>query len=249
LPDAVERLCALSCSGEQETPLRLRDRTAELLYRGKVQLPQLLARPREVSSLWHSEQAKALIESAKITKSATVLVYAALEARLSVERCIFEAGLLIRGDSFSADELRKALGKRGLNTFLTKLVGDWRRYFEFSAEVATLNGLQFPGEVVPRCDLFQQLITRLSGYCHWIADPATTIEDPTEAWFSKGVSFVEDALTQVSNTPQCALTINSHQPEVQALWESYRDDQVDRDGVRTQLRLMQPVLESRLRQK
>lgn len=47
-------------------------------YREKVQLMQLLARPREVSSRWHFEQAKALIEQAKITGSATLLVYAAL---------------------------------------------------------------------------------------------------------------------------------------------------------------------------
>ena len=217
-------------------------------YRERVQLTQLLTRPRDVSSRWHSEQAKALIEEAKITGSATVLVYAALEARLSVERCIFELGLLVRDGSFSADEVRNALAQKGLNNFLPKLVGDWQRYFEFSAEVASLNGLKLPAQVVPRCNLFQQSITRLSGYCHWIADPATTLQDPNAAWFSKGVSFVEDALAQVANAPHCALTINSLAPEVKALWESYRDDKIDLVSVRTQLRLMQPVLESRLRQ-
>lgn len=218
-------------------------------YCENVQLTQLLARPRGVSSRWHFEQATALIEEAKITQSATLLVYAALEARLSVERCIFEVGLLVRGASFSADELRQALARKGLNTFLSKLVVDWQRYFEFSDAVASLNGLKISAEVVPRCDLLQASITRLSGYCHWIPDPDITIEDPNAGWFSKGIGYVEAALIQVANAPHGALMINSLPPEVKALWEAYRDDQIDLASVRTRLRLIQPVLESRLRQK
>lgn len=58
---------------------------------------------------------------------------------------------------------------------------------------------------------------------------------------------MEDALTQIANAPHGALMINSLTLEVKALWESYREDQIDLASVRTQLRLMQPVLENRLR--
>jgi len=209
----------------------------------------LLQKQRQVTSEWHVEQAKALLDYAQKNCSATALVYSSLEARIGVERFVFEMSVLACGGAFTADELRQASKKDGAFGLLDRKIGDYRRYLEFCNLISEVNHLSIRVPI-PDVRRFRRLITDLSDYCHFQRDPAETVDDPHQTWLVKGIAVVQGAielLTELLQNQRGSIPRDTMPPEVRDLLDHYMAGQCDLQTARIQLEIMSPVLEARMR--
>jgi hypothetical protein len=212
-------------------------------------MESLLQRERQVTSEWHLGQAKALLDYAQENCSASALVYSSLEARIALERFVFEMSVLAGGGAFTPDELRLASQKGGIFELLSRKIANYRRHLEFCNLISEVNHLpiRIP---IPDVRHFKRLITELSDYCHFQKDPAETVDDPQRKWLLKGIATVQDTtemLTELLQNQRGAIPRDTMPAEVRDLLDRYMADQCDLRTARIQIEIMSPVLEARMR--
>jgi hypothetical protein len=214
-----------------------------------MRIDRLFQRVRQVTSEWHVEQARALLDYAQTNVSPTALVYSSIEVRIALERFVFEMSVLAGGGVFTPEELRIASQKGGVFDLLSRKIDDYRRHLEFCNLISEINHLpiRIP---IPDVRRFRRLITEISGYCHFQKDPAETINDPQQRWFLKGIAAVRDAtamLAELLRNQRGAMPRDTMAPEVRELLDRYMAGQCDLQTAHIQLEIMSPVLEARMR--
>lgn len=210
---------------------------------------KLLNNDRKVTAKWHINQAEELLKFAIKKNSASSLIYAALEARIGLERFVFEMSVLAKGGNFEDRELEKARKRNGIFDLLKNAMDNYRKHLEFCNVILDLLGNKQPIPI-PNIQQIKRLITRLSDYCHPLFTPINTVEHEQNQWFVGGVTTVNEAISELKylvNSPRAAIERSGMYDEVGLLFDEYLAGKIKIDSVRTRLYLMQPILEARMR--
>jgi hypothetical protein len=208
-----------------------------------------LTEKRGVTSDWYFDQAEALLEFALQRDSATALVYAALEARNALERFVLEMSLMATGGHLSEAQTRTAQRRDGAFQLLDQAMSNYRRHLQFTNLTLEVGGDPFR-VATPNVGRFRRLRTDLSDYCHFQLDPAATVNHPQHSWFIEGTTRVQAALDMLRNLRSQVNGViqpDSMQAEVREVFQAFVAGQIDTPTARLRLRLIQPVLEERLR--
>ena len=209
----------------------------------------LLTHRRDVTSGWYFDQARALLDFAIRNLSATALVYAALEARNSLERFVLEMSIAAIDGRLTQEQVRMAQNQDGAFRLLRDAMNNYRQQIEFTNIALDLCGNPFR-VAIPDITSFRRLRTDLSDYCHFQLDPIDMVGHPQSAWFSAGVARVQDALDLIFNLKSQlngVLQRDQMETEVRDVFDAFVGGQIDAQTTRLRLQIMQPVLEQRLR--
>jgi hypothetical protein len=210
---------------------------------------QFLTEKRGVTSDWYFDQAATLLAFALQHDSATALVYAALEARNALERFVLEMSLLATGGHLSEAQIHTAQRRDGAFQLLDQAMSNYRRHLQFTNLTLEVGGDPFR-VAVPNVGQFRRLRTDLSDYCHFQLDPTATVNHPQNRWFITGTTRVQktlDMLRDLRSQVNGVIQPNSMPAEVREVFQAFVAGQIDTPTARLRLRLMQPVLEERLR--
>lgn len=207
-----------------------------------------LERKRGVSAGWLLSQTEELLDFAIKKKSANALVYAAFEARNSLERFVFEMPVLATRGKLSDKQIRSASRKDGLFDLLEECVPNYRSLMKFmnlTMEVME-SPIRFP---IPDIRSFRRLRTDLSEYCHCQFDPNETVDHPQDKWFIRGVSVIQRAiglLKPLVTSPQGLPDHETMPIEVKELYDEYVKGTLTDSQVKKRLEIMQHVLQGRV---
>ncbi len=209
-------------------------------------MDDLLKCKRYVTSNWHREQSKKLLDFALKNDSANALIYAILESRIALERYVFEMAFLTKGKDSINEIVKLASKKNGVFKLLEKTTGNYIKHISFCNIIFGINRL--PLIDTPNLKIFKQLITELSKYCHPQFIPEESIDSVNKEWFIKGVTLVNKTVeTLRSLVFNGGININSMEDEVREVYKKFLQNEIDIENVRLQLKIMGPVMERRLK--
>ena len=125
----------------------------------------LLDERREVRSDWHVQQARSLLAFDAGRQLDTVLVYAAVELRVAIERRLLEILVLLRGGQLTDADLKRCRSRKGIEALMKETDQSYAKTLEFTRIVSLVD----PG--IPRTSAVNLTALRrgweqLSEYCH-----------------------------------------------------------------------------------
>lgn len=180
--------------------------------------------------------------------SHTALVYAALEARNAIEQLVFEIVLLASG-GIDEETYRRCKKVDGAFLVLKRVEPDYRKLVEFTRLCLRLQ----PGAPkVAEWDFsrLRRYMNELSAYCHFQGEPSKTVESEWNSWLASGVAKIEEVfamfLEQMAGTDGTGIIRKENMPpEVQAIWEEFRQERITVEQAKTRLQIIQPILRLR----
>lgn len=208
----------------------------------------LLEEPRQVTSDWHLRQAKRLLEFDAGRELDSVLVYAALELRASIERTLFELLYLVRECEISDAEITRARSVKGLQALLREADASYRKTIEFTRLIVAAT----PGSpAISPIDTGYLLRkwSALSEYCHLQFEPARSFASPNREFQRRGFGLLHEVLGRFAEwygSASMGLIQRSSMPaETRAIYDKFVANEVDADAARRMLELAEPVLRQR----
>jgi len=200
-------------------------------------------------SVGYAYRALSWLDIAKGRQNVCALQYAALDARQAIEHLLFEVLILSVGSALDGKEYAKCRGNSTkLSKFIRRLQPHYNKLVEFNKAIVSTDP-SAPPIIGWDLSVLMKHWGMLSGYLHWTGGPADTVE--SERWFNEGVQVIEAAAAFLWDNHQRGFTAmvrpDRMEPSVRAIWERFRDDDLDIDGVKVSLQLAVPVLKLRSR--
>ncbi|MBT8401865.1 MAG: hypothetical protein KJO98_15425 [Rhodothermia bacterium] len=215
-------------------------------------LDELKQNPRQVGADFHVVAARAWRDFGVAGSVQSPLVYAALEYRAAIERVALELSAIIIHDDETKDVASAPEKFSSLLTWLHSLGGGTKkllyRVLKFNRILSQHIGAPKPLSV-PDTGTLHNYWMRLSDLCHCQREPADSWDDPQ--FVASGYQLLGEvdaylATLLISNSVGSVSEKDMPQEVLQAK-RDFVEERIDEPTLRTRLRLMDPVLESRFR--
>lgn len=201
-------------------------------------------------SAWHVHMCLSWLDYAKRSGRPQCLRYAAIELRTSVEMLWFEIFVVTMGGTIPAAEYARC-SKEATKMYklIDRVAPDYRKLMQFMDILLNLEHAG-PQIVVWDIDRLKRIHGQASEFLHFQGAPFDTHESPL--WLGNGISKLESMANYIwgeitSGKQTGNMPLDKMEPETKAVWEQFRDDKLDKVGVRTQLLIAKPVLTARRR--
>lgn len=225
----------------------------------KIQAPDFRNRsPEQIikeniyfDSVGYAYRSLSWLDIAKKDRNVCALYYAALESRQAIEQLLFEELVMSVGTKLDRKEYEKCKGNSTkFHKIIQRLNPDYEKLAEFTK--ATLSVIpNAPNLIIWDHKILMQHWGKVSIYLHWGGEPAETTESDT--WFNAGVKTVESSSLYIWETLKSGLhgitMPNQMEPEIHSLWERFKNNAVDIQGVIRTARIALPILERRFHNK
>jgi hypothetical protein len=209
---------------------------------------KLLSRKRHCDSGWLILQSKCLLDEAVRNSNASALVYAALEARNSIEQLGFEIVMVCHGGQMPKTTFLECRKKGGVFDVLQRVQPEYRKLVQFTVLCTRLQ-LKAPVIVEWEIRRLRRLWNSLSSYCHAQLHASATIDDAS--WFDGGAKLIGETYNYLATNMSKAATglvnpktMSSHSREI---WNDFRKDKITAEQASMRLRLVQPLSAAELR--
>lgn len=208
---------------------------------------EILDQPRQVTSDWHIGQAHRLLRYDAGRELDTVLVYAALELRLAIERRFLEVVALLNEGELTAAAQKRCRSLRGLDLLVREIDPHYRKTIEFTRIIASTEpGMPEVGTVDLR--YMKTKWHELSEYCHLQLQPASAYQSAGREFQRRGFVLVRDVLARFMACRVVAAIARSSMPvETRSIYDRFVRGEVDADQARRMLILIAPTIERGLR--
>lgn len=208
-------------------------------------MKEILSSKRLVTSNWHREQSKTLLDFAIKNDSANALIYAILESRIALERYVFEMSVLTKGEDSIDKIVKLAAKKNGVFRLLEKTTVNYIKHISFCNIIFEINKLPLNIDT-PNLKIFKQLITELSKYCHPQYIPDESVDSENKEWFIKGVALVNKTVEMLRSLVfNGGININSMEADVREIYDKYINGDITKETVRFRLNIMGPIIKLR----
>ena len=211
-------------------------------------MPDFLEEPREVTFDWHITQVKRWLEfdGGRILDS--VVVYAAFELRLAIERYLFELLLLMKDQHITQDEERRCQSVKGVEKMMIEVDKDYRKTINFTRLLSSTAQNMPEITIVDTAYLIRKW-RELSDYCHKHLRPEQSFNSPNRAFQRKGYKLITKVFGRFSEwirESNCGIIRrDSLKEEVRDLYDMYIRDEITDEQVQVRVRLMEPILTQR----
>ena len=207
-------------------------------------LEEILLRPRQCAADWLVIHSRDLAAAAKQSGSATLLVFACLEARNAIEQLWFELLMLIHGGAMDRELFEKCRRRRdGFLAAIGEAEPRYRRLSRFTAVAMNLDSHAPCEGIAWDLGRLKRLWQSLSNYCHAQAHPAATLSDPE--WIATGYALIDEVFAyfeqEMSGGATAMLRPDDMTPEARMIWEDFAAKRIDEEQVRIRLRIVQPL--------
>jgi len=208
-------------------------------------MDEILNSKRLVTSYWHRDQSKKLLDFALKNDSANALIYATLESRIALERYVFEISILTKSKESINEIVKIASKKNGVFELLKKTTTDYKKHINFCNIIFEIHKLPYKIDT-PNLKIFKRLITKLSKYCHPQYIPEESVDSVNREWFIKGVALVNET-TEILNTLifNGGIDINSMVEDIKEIYYKYINGDITEKTVRFRLDIMGPIINIR----
>lgn len=183
------------------------------------------------------------IDLAKRTRSPVAFQYAAHDARQGIEQLLFEELVMHSAPNFDRAEYRKCLGaSTRLHAIINRLAPEREKLARFTQAVYAVGAIRVQ-LVVWDHRLLMRYWGSLSNYLHWAGVIDESIKD--KSWVTDGIEITEKACMYIWDNKTTKETgvmrPDDMHPEIRDLWERYREDKVDIEGVRISVEILEPA--------
>ncbi len=219
-----------------------------------VNFNKWIEQKRQTGSDYHIISARFWMKKGINEEYHTPLVYAAFEFRCAIERVIFELFVLMRTVGITDIEIEKIGSLKGLINTVNDLAGGNKkklmRILLFNRISMEFSG--FPKKLsIPDVGKLHKFWSKLSEYCHRQIIPDSTWDNPD--WISKGYTLLEEVdnyLSLILYEQAFGFLSEENMPdEIKEQKQLFINGNIDESQLRMRFKLMQPVLESRMRKR
>jgi hypothetical protein len=210
----------------------------------REQVAKVLLRDRLCASDWLIIQAHDLAVLAAETRKATLLVYAALEARNAIEQLWFDILLILHRGEVTMQFVEEVRRRRdGVLAAIRSAAPEYRKLVTFSA-------LCMQSDSRRPVDLIEWDIRRLkkwwhalSSYCHAQLEPVTTLN--SDDWFDAGIVLVNEVFTyfrhHMSQGATGIIRVDDMNEAARLVWDEFVADVITEEQAFIRLQLVRPA--------
>ena len=186
--------------------------------------------PREVTFDWHIVQAKKWLEFDGSRELDSVLVYAAVELRMAIERYVFELLYLLKECKLSGDEEKRCRSITGIFALMKETDPFYRKTIEFTKLVVSITpGL--PEITAVDTAYLNRKWQELSEYCHKQLRPEETFGSQGREFQKQGFALIREILQKFHEwkvESNCAVLARSSLPEeVRDVYDTFICEEID----------------------
>lgn len=208
---------------------------------------------RQVNFDWHIARVSRFLQYDNNRNLDNILVYAAVDLRIAIERYLLELLVLLRmngtdGEIFTPQEKRRIRSMKGIFALMQETDPFYRKTFRFTQLLC-----EFTPELPPLSIIDTAYLRRkweeLSNYCHKQLDPADTFTSQDQEFQRNGFALIREVLDRFWNWGQGRATgiisKSSMDEETLGVYNRFINDEIDENQVRISLRIMEPILRQR----
>lgn len=208
----------------------------------------ILVKPRGVTSGWHLQQAKRLLDFDAGYHLDTILVYAAIELRCAIERYLCELLLLLRSGRVTKEDERQCRKIGGVFELIKAEDPLYRKTIEFTNIIASTLPALSKVKMVDTSRM-HHFWSALSEFCHKQLDPEQTFESEHRKFQEKGFALLNDTLSYFNSSVVkgvgMMMSRSAMEPEVQRIYDGFVQGRITPSDARGMLRIAAPVLAER----
>ena len=207
----------------------------------------ILVTPRGVTSRWHLQQVKRLLDFDAGRHLDTILIYAAVELRCAIERYLCELLLLLRSGKVTKEDERQCRKIGGVFELIKAEDPHYRKTIEFTNIIASMLPALSKVKMTDTSRMHHAW-SELSEFCHRQLAPEQTFESVHREYQEKGFSLLNDTLSYLSsifNGVGMIMSRSMMEPEVQRIYDDFVQGRITGSDARDMLRIAAPVLAAR----
>ena len=175
------------------------------------------------------------------------LLYACIEARYGIEYLIFEEIIISTGADLSMEEYEQCLKTpTKLYNALKRISPDYERLQGFAKIIVRLEP-KFPKIIQLQPKKLLKAWGSISNYLHWCGSRNNTTE--VKQWrLDAGNNIrgiVEPIWLKISSGQSAIMHPKDMHPEILELWEKYKNNDIDAEGIKIRMDILKPMLQSK----
>jgi len=178
------------------------------------------------------------------------LLYSCIEGRYGIEYLLFEELVIGTGARLSRPDYEKCLrDPTKLSKLIDKLIPDYTKLQQFTAAVISLAPTLPPHIQWSPRELMKDW-GKLSEYLHWCGHRLDTAEN--SEWKGSAIADVRAVLIPIWETITRGHSMCLHPsdmtPEIQRVWEDFKNGKVDVEAAKFRMNLLKPLLTAKYAQ-
>jgi len=209
-----------------------------------------LEEKRQVTFDWHITQVLKWLKYDKGRKLDSVLIYASLELRCAIERYLLELLYLLKDRKLTPDDEIRCRSKDGILNLMKETEPYYIKRAKFTNLIASITP-GMPKVVIVDIKYIIRMWNTLSNYCHKQLRTEESFESVNREFQEKGFKIIREVVSKFidweSKGAFGIINKESMPPEVRSVYYKYIKDEIDEGQAKRMLKLMEPVLRSRLR--
>ena len=204
----------------------------------------VVERDRVCAPVWLILQARDLSSLATTGSRASLLVYAALEARNAIEQLWFDILVVLHRGEMTREFVEQVRHRRdGVLAAIREAAPDYRKLVTFSALCMELDSRRPVDLIVWDLGRLKKWWHALSNYCHAQLEPVTTLQNP--AWVKTGVTLVNEIYAyfsgQMSRGATGIMRIDDMKPTTRLIWDDFQAGRIDEEQAAIRLEIVRPL--------
>lgn len=217
----------------------------------------LLEENRQVTFDWHISRVIKWLKFDGGRFLDSVLIYAAVDLRIAIERYILELLILLKYDDnheqiFTESELKRIRSMKGIFALMQEVDPFYRKTFRFTQMIC-----EFTPELPPLSIIDTSYLRRkweeLSEYCHKQLDPIDTFDSSDREFQKIGFKLIQEVLDKFwdwgKGRATGILSRSSLDEDTLGVYNRFISDEIDENQVRTSLKIMEPILRQRFKRR
>ena len=175
------------------------------------------------------------------------LLYTCIEARYGIEYLMFEELVISTGANLTIEEYEECLkNPTKLYNVFRRISPDYDRLQGFAKIIVSL-APGFPKMIQWNLKKLLKSWSTISNYLHWCGSKNNTTE--LKEWRDNaGVKVrnaVEPIWLNITSGKSGMMHPKDMHPEIHELWQQYKDNKVDAEGIKIRMAILKPMLESK----
>ena len=218
----------------------------------KLDYSMLIEEPRQVTYDWHIARVIKWLKYDNGRMLDNILVYASVDLRIAIERYLLEFLAILKSHNLSTKEKRRARSISGLFALIQETDQYYRKTAEFTLIICSITPEMTEISIVDTGYLRRKW-EELSNYCHKQLEPAESFESRKREFQIKGFELVQEVVNRFWDWGRgraFGLVLpDTMEEETKFIYDKFVSNEITADQANTMLKLIDPILRSRFRQK
>ncbi len=210
---------------------------------------------RQVTFDWHIARVIKWLQYDNNRFLDNILIYAAVDLRIAIERYILELLILLKYDGnntdiFTSQEMRRIRSIKGIFAIMQETDPFYRKTARFTQLICEITP-ELPTISIIDTAYLRRKWEELSNYCHKQLDPSNTFESNNREFQKKGFALIREVVDKFWDWGRGRATgiisRSSMEKETLNIYNRFIRDEINEEQVRISLKIIEPVLKQRFR--